>query len=165
MNPMYQIGIAVQDLEAAMAELTAAVGTRWYDVIDVSSPDMKLRIAISVEGPPHFELIEASPGSPWDSTAGSRFDHLQWWSGDLEGDTARLVASGLTLDHDFGWLRYFSAPKTGIRVELLRGDPERPGFVPEGPGFVPDDYLRIWGVSEAQQEEVRRAGEPTSAPE
>jgi hypothetical protein len=127
-KPFYQVAFVVESLEESMAELTRAVGVRWH--VPYESPD--LRVAISIEGPPHFEIIQGAAGGPWDSTLGSRFDHLQWWTTDMEADTRALVDAGLTLTHDFdGGLRYFHAPHTGARLELLRGDPSRPGGVPE----------------------------------
>jgi hypothetical protein len=142
MKPFYQVALAVRDLEAAMDELTKAVGVRWGGRFDWDSEQGPVRIAMSYEGPPHIELVEGPPGSPWDTTEGSRVDHLQWWSDDLEADTKRLEDAGLELEWDLGGLRYFRAPQSGVRVELLRGGPEA--------GEDEPDYRTRWGIADEE---------------
>jgi hypothetical protein len=121
----FQVGIVVSDLEAAMQQLTAAVGLTWGAPRASEMGPWKYRLAFSHQGPPHVELIEAPAGSPWqpDGPSAMRIDHLQWWSQDLEADTERLLRTGVTVDvdgigkynHPF---RYFRLPD-GLRIELI----------------------------------------------
>jgi len=39
-------------------------------------------------------------GSPWDATAGSRMDHIGYWSSDLNADKRRLVERGAPMEFD-----------------------------------------------------------------
>jgi len=91
----FQVGIFVQDLDAAMAQVGSALGLTWSEI---SSRELeeggRLRVVFSKQGPPHIELIEGPPGSPWDSTAGPRIDHLGYWSDDFAAERDRLVREG-----------------------------------------------------------------------
>lgn len=134
MEPFFQVGIIVQDIEASMKELTEAQGVQWGEIANRKYQQWEFKRVFSMEGPPYIELIEGPPGSPWDASKGSRIDHLQWWSKDMEADTKRMQSAGLTLDLDGvnnspivaadgtkkpGIYRYFNAPKTGMRLELI----------------------------------------------
>lgn len=140
MEPFFQVGIIVQDLERAMEELSRAQDIRWGKVADRKVGDWQFRRVFSMEGPPYIELIQGPPGSPWDASAGPRLDHLQWWTDDLERDSRKYAAAGLTLDTDgtrFGGLfRYFQAPATGMRLELIDAS-LRPA------------HRQRWGIEEA----------------
>jgi hypothetical protein len=121
-TPFFQVGILVHDLEAAMDELSRGIGVRWGAIRERERDGLTYRLVFSVEGPPHIELIEGSPGTPWD-TVEPRIDHLMWWSDDLAGDTRRLEREGLPLDagDPIGgdtW-GYFKAEQSGLRIELI----------------------------------------------
>ena len=142
MEPFFQVGILVPDLERAMQELSAAQNVTWGTVAARQYNDWKFRRVFSKEGPPYIELIEGPPGSPWDCGGSPKLDHLQWWSDDMQKDTQRMEAAGLTLDTDGkklgGPFRYFRAPATGMRVELIdasnrAGYRERWGIADEAP--------------------------------
>jgi catechol 2,3-dioxygenase-like lactoylglutathione lyase family enzyme len=146
MNPLgqfFQVAIVVSDLDAAKDDLTRSVGLTWGETRESELGPWQYRLAFSLEGPPHIELIEAPEGSFWnpDPTGAMRIDHLQWWSSDIEADTARLEADGATIDvdglafdppHPF---RYFRLPN-GLRIELI--------YDPDGSGR--ENYRTRWRI-------------------
>lgn len=123
MQAIFQVGILVKNLENAMEELTQAQNVRWGAIANRQYNDWKFRRVFSMEGPPYIELIEGPPGSPWDCGGASKLEHLQWWTDDMEADTRRFLAAGLTIDTDGvklgGPFRYFRGPATGMRYELI----------------------------------------------
>ena len=72
----FHAGIVVRDLGLAMEELSQAAGLEWIDLGTHTIGGWTIHVVYSVDGPPHIELIEGPPGSPWDATDGSRLDHL-----------------------------------------------------------------------------------------
>ena len=133
MEPFFQVGVIVENIEAAMDELTRAQNITWGRIVNREYRQWRFRRVFSLDGPPYIELVEGPPGSPWDSSKGSRLDHLQWWTRDMAGDTKRMLAAGLQVDSvkeeeliapdgskKPGILRtYFRAPASGIRIELI----------------------------------------------
>lgn len=119
LQPFFQVGIAVQDIEQAMAELGGALGVEWVGPTVRELGPTTLRVAFARTGPPYLELIEGSPGSIWDAPAGSFLHHLGYWSDDLAADAARLEASGIPLEVDLGHARYHRSTSGGIRIELI----------------------------------------------
>lgn len=146
MQPIFQVGILVKNLEAAMEELTKAQNVQWGVVMNRQYNDWKFRRVISMEGPPYIELIEGPPGSPWDCGGTSRLDHLQWWTDDMEADTQRFLDAGLALDTDGvklgGPFRYFRAPATGMRCELMDSK-------------FRATYKERWGIEESAQSKAK----------
>ncbi len=84
--------------------------------------DWQCRIVFS-RSTPFVELIEGPPGSPWDATAGGRFDHLGWWAASLTDTSRRLVEDGLPLDFDgcpYGRpFAYHRVHSIGARFEIV----------------------------------------------
>lgn len=97
MTPYYHVGIIVEDIEAAMAELSGALGVSWPEPHISQYGEWTIKVAYSVEGPPYIELIEGEPGGPWDTSRGPRLDHIGIMSSDVPGECARLSAQGLPL--------------------------------------------------------------------
>jgi hypothetical protein len=131
--PFYQVGILVPDIEAARGELTRALGVSWEPVREVALGAHSIKVAFTIEGPPHLELIEGSPGSAWDATDGPRIDHIGSWTDDIERDKHLLVERGLPVDLDGASLGspyfvYHSAKTSGLRFELISSK-LRPGFL------------------------------------
>ena len=119
----WQVGVLVQDLEAAMDELSRALGLTWSDVKRFGSEQARQRVVMSREGPPYFELVEGPPNSPWDSSAGSRLDHLAYWVDDIQEERERLEREGAPVVMD-GQARgklvnYHALPAAGFRVEVF----------------------------------------------
>jgi hypothetical protein len=118
-QPFFQIGIAVRNIEQAMEELGAALGVEWVGPKVREFGPTTLRAAFARTRPPYLELIEGSPGSIWDAPAGSFIHHLGYWSDDLKADAARLEASGVHLELDLGHARYHRGTSSGTRIELI----------------------------------------------
>lgn len=116
------VGIIVEDLDAAMAELSTALGVQWRPVQERPNDHTTLRLTFSTVSP-YIELIEGSPGTSRDTSKGPRVDHLAYWTTDFEGDRDRMIAAGLRVDTEgispFGgaWC-YLSSRVTGVRIEL-----------------------------------------------
>ena len=116
-----QVGIIVEDLEAAMAELGGAVRVEWTGPHDRQLGKWHLRVALSTDG--RLELIEPEAGSPWESPGGPRLDHLAYFVDDLPGQQRRFIEAGLPMAIDgreFGgtW-SYHASSHGGMRIELV----------------------------------------------
>ncbi len=124
--PFFHVGIVVEDIEAAMAELSGALGVRWRKPSISVYPEWTIKVVYSIEGPPFIELIEGTTnGGPWDVSNGPRIDHIGYYSEDVLKDRAHLAANGLPIDFDpepFGKgtnYCYHCGPATGARIELV----------------------------------------------
>lgn len=117
-QPYYHVGMAVQDLDAAMLEIGTALALTWARVQEMTVDGYAIRFTYSVEGPPHVELVEGPAGSAWDSTGGSQLHHVGVFSGDLPGDRARLEAAGLQVELAGRGFAYLQGG-AGLRVELV----------------------------------------------
>lgn len=100
MQEMWQLGVLVEDIESATADIGAAFGWEWTRAertIDVAADgeplNVTLKIAIARQGPQYLELIEAQEGTPWWPPHG--FDHIAFWADDLAGNAERLESAGL----------------------------------------------------------------------
>lgn len=134
----FHIGIGVPNLEEAAEQLTDLFGYSWTPVLDSPYRDFKSRLVISREGPPYYELIESSPGSPWSPAQGERPVHLAYWAEDLAGSQRYLLDRGYTLEVDgvsegvpYCYLR---APGSGLMVEIVAADVPNP--------WNPDEPMR-----------------------
>jgi hypothetical protein len=124
-----QVGILVTDLEAAMTALGKAVGVDWTGPLERQIGPWRLRIALSRDG--RLELVEGEAGSPWDSSAGSRIDHLAYFVEDLPTHQRRLTDAGFPLaidGNEFGgqW-SYHETAEAGMRIELVDAS-QREGY-------------------------------------
>jgi hypothetical protein len=130
-RPFYQVGAVVPDLDAAREELSAALGLVWSEPRDFAIGPWSVRVCFAKDGPPWLELLEGSPGSPWDPAGGARLDHVGSWTDDLGGESDRLAAEGAAIELDarpYGATAiYHRLPLSGLRVELL-GLAGRDGF-------------------------------------
>jgi catechol 2,3-dioxygenase-like lactoylglutathione lyase family enzyme len=140
MKPFFQAGLLVQDLDAGMAELTTALGLRFGEPKVRETAYGPMRVVFSLDGPPYVELIEGPPGSPWETTRGSRLDHIGLWTDDLGADRVRLLEQGMTIEIDGEEIAgrpyaYFRAPSTGLRIELLERSME-------------DGFYARWGMDD-----------------
>ncbi len=122
----YHVGFIVEDIEAAMAEMTNAFGLAWQEPHESSYGDRwRIKVAYSKTGPPFIELIEGEPGGPWDTSGGPRLDHIGFLTDDVEGEAARLVAAGMPVSvggAEFGrpgFFSYHEAAPLGARVEMV----------------------------------------------
>ena len=119
----YHLGFAVPDLDAAAAQMHAATGVEWRPVHPGRLGEWAYRITFSVQGPPYLELVEGPDGSPWDSSAGPRLDHLGYWCEGIAASRDALVAQGAPVDFDATPhgrpFTYHRLDHLGIRVELV----------------------------------------------
>lgn len=119
----WQLGIMVPDIEAAMTDLSSALGLTWTEVRRYGTPQEPLLVTMSRQGPPYFELVQGPEGSAWDSSGGPRLDHLAYWTDDIDAERARLEGSGFPVVHD-GQARgklvnYHAVPTAGLRIEVF----------------------------------------------
>ena len=130
----FQVGIAVQDIEAARDELTRALGLEWADVLSRETPFGPAQVCVSKAGPPYLELIQGPGGTPWDASAGPRLDHIGYWTSGVESGKGRLEEAGMPLEADNSpaWT-YHRGPSSGVRIELMDLR-------------VQDEFYKRWGL-------------------
>jgi catechol 2,3-dioxygenase-like lactoylglutathione lyase family enzyme len=126
----FHTGIVVADIDVAMAELSRSLGVTWKGGWPAvhhlhyfgADQDVELRIAFSVQGPPHVELIEAKEDTLWPPESYGTH-HLCYWSDDAVGDGAGLEAVGYERLSGIPGVGggYFRSP-SGVTVELLTAD-------------------------------------------
>ncbi|MFD3926956.1 VOC family protein [Streptomyces sp. NPDC058614] len=127
----FHVGLVVDDLAEASAELSAVLGYRWCEemgaAVHVTLPTgdtvLDLRSVYSTTTP-RVELVRSIPGTLWEPTAGSGVHHLGYWSDDVAADSADLVRHGYEVeavgtrpDGTPYWA--FHRSGTGPRVELV----------------------------------------------
>lgn len=125
----FHTGLVVTDLDAAMAELSAATGVSWRQVVDRTASmwsnsgvrEVAYRRVFSVEGPPYLELMETSAGYIWETSGRGQTHHLGYWSEDVREDARRFDAQGMerVLADVDGSLFTVHRAKAGFFVELV----------------------------------------------
>lgn len=119
----FHVGLVVEDLDAAIEELSRTLGLEFNEPHDSTYGDSHIRVCYSLQGPPYVELIQGEPGSLWDTAGGPRADHLGYFVDDFEASKQRLIDSGMPVDIDgMQWGRTFSyhrSSHSGLRVELV----------------------------------------------
>ncbi|MGW0736822.1 VOC family protein [Streptomyces sp. NPDC002851] len=132
MTTHYHVCFVVPELEPAMRDFSNAAGVEWREPRTHRLGDWEYRLTFSAGGPPFIELIQGPPGSPWDASAGARFDHLGFWTSSLEDGAARLERHGLPQEFSgcpYGRaFAYHRMESIGARVELLDASLQ-PGFL------------------------------------
>ena len=101
---LYHAGIIVEDFDATLAWYTKHLGYRWCEPVNrettiitaAGEQVIPMHMTYSMDEP-RLEIIEAVPGTLW-MPADSGIHHLGFWSDDVDGDVAGLVAGGMTLD-------------------------------------------------------------------
>lgn len=130
-HDQYHVGIVVEDLDAAKAQLSGLFGYVWGSPMGGSvlvrqrsgTGELDLRLVYSVTEP-RVELVQQIAGTVWEPAAGSGVHHLGYWSDDVAADATRLEAagyaheaSGVGADGAPMW-GYYRGP-TGPRIELV----------------------------------------------
>ncbi len=129
----FHVGLAVEDLDAAMQSLEATMGLRFHPPQDFAVPvlvhgevrDVELVFTYSVQGPQHVELTVGPPDSPWAPSSGPGIHHLGLWSSDVRGEAQALVSRGCVMEvaglADDGGVGGFALLVTpmGARFELV----------------------------------------------
>lgn len=122
-SAFYHLCFAVQDIEQASTDLTRVLGMAWGPVRAGQLGEWDYQIVFSAQGPPFFEVIQGSPGSPWDATSGSRMDHIGYWCNDISSDKQRLAERGAPVEFDscpYGRsFSYHRIDSVGVRLELV----------------------------------------------
>jgi Glyoxalase/Bleomycin resistance protein/Dioxygenase superfamily len=120
LKTIWQIGIVVADIDAASAELTQVLGLEIPATEERAFGDHRLRVTLAT---PYFELIEGTPGGPWDGHSASRLDYVSCWVDDLCTERKRVEAAGcpVFLDGEAVGIpaNYHRLPATDIRLEPL----------------------------------------------
>jgi hypothetical protein len=125
---LFHIGVVAEDIDKAMAEMSQALGLTWKGgqpqtmslCIFGEERRVEMRIAHSVQGPPHVELIQAIPDSPWATPTAVGAHHLCYWSDRPQEAIAALKAAGATraLGKPDAASGYFRTP-SGMYVEVI----------------------------------------------
>jgi Glyoxalase/Bleomycin resistance protein/Dioxygenase superfamily len=127
----FHTGIVVDDLDAALEQLSALFGYRWCEEIRVEQPvrlptgdsTVEFRFRYSRDSP-RLEVIQHQPGTLWIPAAGSGIHHLGFWSDDVAADGDALERAGYAFeaagrgqDGKPSWA-YHRSPE-GPRIELV----------------------------------------------
>jgi len=127
----FHVGIVVDDLQAALAELTDLFGYEWCSLLAVETPvvlgDEEILLGLTFaysKSTPRIEVIQSIPGTLWVPAATSGVHHLGYWSDDVAADAERLMkrgyareATGIRPDGEPVWAYHRSA--SGPRIELV----------------------------------------------
>jgi catechol 2,3-dioxygenase-like lactoylglutathione lyase family enzyme len=127
---LYHVGYLVPDLRLAMATFGERLQITWATPFEMPSgfvtadgePDSDLvRIAFSIGGPPHLELIEVVPraGSIFAEPAGGGVHHVGIYADRWRDEVARLVAEGMELERTGAGVAFVRDPHLGLRIEVV----------------------------------------------
>ena len=104
LSGIFHHGMLVENIETAMAQMTAATGVEWtavraFDPLPVWTPDegrgeARLRVAYARTGSVRLELVEAERGSPYDLLRAVDPSHIGVWVDDVGDGVDRLCAQG-----------------------------------------------------------------------
>ncbi|MFG1924521.1 VOC family protein [Cryptosporangium sp. NPDC048952] len=121
----FHVGIVVHELADARERLTALFGYEWAPeaggvqsvTLASGAADVELLCQYS-RSTARVELVRSVPGNPIWQPADSGVHHLGYWSDDVAGDSAALVAQGYEVEVAAGrWAYHRSA--AGPRIELV----------------------------------------------
>jgi hypothetical protein len=127
----FHVGMVVDDLDAALAELTELFGYQWCPQMAVRTPvvlatgetELDLRFTYSATTP-RVEVIQSKAGTLWIPASGSHIHHLGYWSDDVAADAHHLAerghgaeATGVGPNGTPVWAYHKSA--SGPRIELV----------------------------------------------
>lgn len=119
----FHVGVIVEDLDAAIDELSRTLGLEFNEPHESSYAGSHIRVCYSLQGPPYLELIQGEPGSMWDTEGGPHADHVGYFVDDLEAGMARLERAGCPVDIDGvafgGRFSYHRSNRAGLRIELI----------------------------------------------
>jgi catechol 2,3-dioxygenase-like lactoylglutathione lyase family enzyme len=144
MNPAdcYHTGLVVEDMAAAAARLTEAMGYQWTKPVEstlsVTTADGDVEVPFcfvySVNAP-HLELIQEVRGTIWTAPVDGGAHHLGYWVDDIAAAAAQLERAGYRLEarpsgDTLSMFAYYTDPG-GVRIEIV----DRALF-PDWPGFL-----------------------------
>jgi len=124
---LFHIGVVAADIDEAMPRMTRDLGLIWrgggirqtVTVLHGQERPLAMRIAFSAQGPPHVELIQAVPDTPWEA-ASAGIHHLCYWSETPEADGEALIRQGSQriLGRPGGDANYYEA-QGGFYIEII----------------------------------------------
>jgi catechol 2,3-dioxygenase-like lactoylglutathione lyase family enzyme len=104
-NAFNHVGIVVADMEEARGRFAAALKMTFTDVVDVSVEGwqevghelgrQQLRVCYSIDGPPHYELIEQTGDGLFGPGELGRIHHIGYAEPDLETRLEELQRAGI----------------------------------------------------------------------
>ena len=121
----FHVCMVVVDMEAAQKELTEALGVTWRPPHHSQYGEWEISVCYSHQGPPYLELVQGGEGGPWDTSQGSRIDHIGYFSEEVVKESERWQAAGIPIDFDpapygrEGVFCYHKALAAGVRLELV----------------------------------------------
>jgi len=130
----FHVAILVEDIEAAMAKFSQALGLSFHPPITAEFSRLEdphphasfCRCTYSADGPPHIELIEANGDGLFSIEQGEGVHHLGFWEDDMEGRCSLLARAGVgegarTVGVDGLTYSWFNDPAAchGVRLEYL----------------------------------------------
>lgn len=102
---MFHVGIIVANLHEAIANFSSMLGLTFGPVQEVTmiaagaSPGkIKVKVAYSVEGPVHLELIEGNDGGPFSVASGEGIHHVGFWGDDFTSYQLRKRKNKLAVE-------------------------------------------------------------------
>jgi catechol 2,3-dioxygenase-like lactoylglutathione lyase family enzyme len=130
------VGILVADLRGEVERYGELLGVRFrppaplvFDVVETDSGteyDVAVGISYAPDGPPYFELLQATGDTVWTPAQGHGLHHIGGHVPDIAAEERRLEALGMRVEarirtHDGLQIISFLQPTTGesVRVELL----------------------------------------------
>lgn len=133
---VYHAGLLVANMEQAQQFYTQSLGIEWapihiYSPLTLWTPDQgmrefPLRVCYSRSGPLHLELLEASPGTFYDTATIADAKHIGLFVDDVGGEVDRLTALGWTViaaratpEERYGRMAYMLAPEGRMVIELI----------------------------------------------
>lgn len=142
---LYHVGVLVRRLGEGMDHFGDLLGLtfRELDIHDLTETapggpavERSLRVAMSQEGPPFLELIEATPDGVWGHHHGEGLHHIGSWEEHLLNRLADLrdqrVEPESLVSIGGELVAAYLAPRSsfGTRIELVQ---RRPGGAPSAP--------------------------------
>lgn len=131
-DDLYHTGIVVNDLESAIATLTAVGGYDWTTPLSFSLPVqteagemvVDFQFAYTLQAP-HLELVQAIPGTIWTTAPGNAAHHLGFFVDDLPKKSRELEEAGFTreacasTDGQAPVAFAYHKDRFGIRIEIV----------------------------------------------
>jgi catechol 2,3-dioxygenase-like lactoylglutathione lyase family enzyme len=133
----FHIGILVKDIEQARARFSEVLGLTFTPVQRISSQvweegrgmvQMESALCYSEQGPPYYELVEASGDGVLNLAQGEGLHHIGLYEADVEARLEELARLGLKAEmrtappdgDEPAWIAYVSGDGLhGVRTELV----------------------------------------------
>ncbi len=129
----FHIGIVVKDMAQGMKDMSRRFGVTFPDAREANvrmryrgeEQQVSVKFVYSREGPVYIELLEAVPGTVWETIG---IHHLGVFCDHMEDEVSKLVADGYThegaslgADGSLQGAQYITND-SGVRLEFQRGE-------------------------------------------